>query len=341
MSGSGGVSIARTAIRGENRFYNPPPMRRMQQEAQLQQQIREKQRRDDEDEVLMDKERRKAATVAPRTTRKGLGVSESKSRVVVSGSEVCAGSSDSSSGSGRVLSDGSNLDRFLEHTTPVVPARLFPMRSRWELKTRESDCHTYFVLEDLWESFAEWSAYGAGVPLEMHPLEMHGNDSTVQYYVPYLSGIQLYVDPLKKPRNPVGDNEGSSEGSSNSRTLPVDLSVGELNRISLKDQSITGSLSNGEAEISNPQGRLLFEYLEYEPPFGREPLANKISDLASRVPELMTYRSCDLLPSSWVSVSWYPIYRIPVGPTLQNLDACFLTFHSLSTAPPQSKHPMT
>jgi hypothetical protein len=106
-------------------------------------------------------------------------------------------------------------------------------------------------------------------------------------------------------RNPVGDNEGSSEGSSNSRTLPVDLSVGELNRISLKDQSITGSLSSGEAEISNPQGRLLFEYLEYEPPFGREPLANKISDLASRVPELMTYRSCDLLPSSWVSVSWY------------------------------------
>ncbi|KAF3487706.1 hypothetical protein F2Q69_00056092 [Brassica cretica] len=61
-----------------------------------------------------------------------------------------------------------------------------------------------------------------------------------------------------------------------------------------------------------------------------------ISDLASRFPELKTYRSCDLSPSSWVSVSWYPIYRIPVGPTLQNLDACFLTFHSLSTPPPQS-----
>lgn len=64
-----------------------------------------------------------------------------------------------------------------------------------ELKTRESDCHMYFLLEDLWESFAEWSAYGAGVPLEMHE-----SDSTVQYYVPYLSGIQLYVDPSKKPR---------------------------------------------------------------------------------------------------------------------------------------------
>ena len=28
----------------------------------------------------------------------------------------------------------------------------------------------------------------------------------------------------------------------------------------------------------------------------------------------------------------YPIYRIPTGPTLQSLSACFLTFHSLSTA---------
>ena len=64
--------------------------------------------------------------------------------------------------------------------------------SRCELKP---ECNTYFVLEDLWESFAEWSAYGAGVPLHMH-----GSDSTVQYYVPYLSGIQLYVDPLKKAR---------------------------------------------------------------------------------------------------------------------------------------------
>jgi hypothetical protein len=27
----------------------------------------------------------------------------------------------------------------------------------------------------------------------------------------------------------------------------------------------------------------------------------------------------------------YPIYRIPTGPTLKDLDACFLTFHYLST----------
>ncbi|CAF2144182.1 hypothetical protein HID58_007437 [Brassica napus] len=305
-------SIARTAIRGENRFYNPPAMRRMQQEAQLQQQLREKQGEVDNEP--------KAKLPQPLRTRKSHG--KSKNRVVSSGSEVSVASSESS-GSGRLHREASNLDRFLEHTTPFVPA----MRSKRELKTGESESSSYFVLEDLWESFAEWSAYGAGVPLHMD-----GSDSTVQYYVPYLSGIQLYVvDPSNKARNKVEDNEGSSHSNSG-KTLQseVDLSVSELNRVSLGDQS-------GETEITNPQGRLLFEYLEYEPPFGREPLANKVSDLASRFPELMTYKSCDLSPSSWVSVSWYPIYRIPVGATLQNLDACFLTFHSLSTPPPPLK----
>ncbi|XP_056843790.1 uncharacterized protein LOC108837178 isoform X1 [Raphanus sativus] len=340
MSSSGGVSIARTAIRGENRFYNPPAMRRMQQEAQLQQQLREKQQRDGQEggEGEVDKEPKASLPPPPTTTRTRKSQGKNRNRVVSGGgSEVSVGSS-GSSGSGRVQvrREGSNLDRFLEHTTPVVPARCLPtQRSKRELKTGESpESHTYFVLEDLWESFAEWSAYGAGVPLHMD-----GSDSTIQYYVPYLSGIQLYVvDPSKKARNTAEDSEGSSSRldklPNNGKTLEsgelVDLSVSELNRVSLGDQS-------GETETSNPQGRLLFEYLEYEPPFGREPLANKVLDLASRFPELMTYRSCDLSPSSWVSVSWYPIYRIPVGATLQNLDACFLTFHSLSTPPPPLK----
>ena len=43
--------------------------------------------------------------------------------------------------------------------------------------------YPYFVLGDLWESFEEWSAYGAGVPLLLN-----GSDSVVQYYV-----INLYI----------------------------------------------------------------------------------------------------------------------------------------------------
>ncbi|MQM11719.1 hypothetical protein Taro_044627 [Colocasia esculenta] len=65
-----------------------------------------------------------------------------------------------------------------------------------------------------------------------------------------------------------------------------------------------------------------------------------ISLLARRFPELKTYNSCDLLPTSWMSVAWYPIYRIPTGPTLRDLDASFLTFHPLSTLPKDiSSHP--
>lgn len=63
--------------------------------------------------------------------------------------------------------------------------------------TQEDEFRHCFVLGDLWESFKEWSAYGAGVPLLLN-----GSVSVVQYYVPYLSGIQLYIDPSKpSPRS--------------------------------------------------------------------------------------------------------------------------------------------
>jgi len=53
---------------------------------------------------------------------------------------------------------------------------------------------SYFSLSDLWESFKEWSAYGAGVPFVLDQSE-----SVVQYYVPYLSAIQLYGQSAEKP----------------------------------------------------------------------------------------------------------------------------------------------
>jgi len=61
---------------------------------------------------------------------------------------------------------------------------------RW--KTREAELHPYFVLGDLWESFKEWSAYGAGVPIVLN-----GSESVTQYYNVSLSAIQLYIDPSK------------------------------------------------------------------------------------------------------------------------------------------------
>lgn len=60
------------------------------------------------------------------------------------------------------------------------------------MRNLDNDSHPYFILGDLWESFGEWSAYGAGVPLVLNQ-----SDCVVQYYVPYLSGIQLYIDPSR------------------------------------------------------------------------------------------------------------------------------------------------
>ncbi|KAJ0718070.1 hypothetical protein HanLR1_Chr08g0266581 [Helianthus annuus] len=90
-----------------------------------------------------------------------------------------------------VTSPVCNLERFLESVTPSVPAQ-YPSKRAMGGWRNCDEYQPYFVLGDLWESFKEWSAYGAGVPLILND-----SDSVVQYYVPYLSGIQLYMDPLK------------------------------------------------------------------------------------------------------------------------------------------------
>ncbi|XAR58397.1 hypothetical protein NMG60_11013781 [Bertholletia excelsa] len=216
-----------------------------------------------------------------------------------------------------------------------------------ECRAQESDIHPYYCLEDLWESFRESSAYGVGVPLVLN-----GKDSIVQYYVPFLSGIQLYVEPLKSPsrlRRPVEESDanssretncgGSSDCEADRRAKSVmdgllsqpnlmNLSSQQMNRHSLRERTLMNSSGN---ETGSSHGKLIFEYFEYEQPHNRKPLIDKVSALASQFPALRTCRSCDLLPASWVAVAWYPIYRIPMGPTLRDLDASFLTFHNLST----------
>ncbi|XP_068663792.1 uncharacterized protein [Aristolochia californica] len=224
----------------------------------------------------------------------------------------------------------SNLDSFLQSTTPIVPAQYFSKTTVKGWRTAESECHPFFTLGDLWESYKEWSAYGAGVPLVLN-----GGDTVVQYYVPYLSAMQLYVDPsiaalTLRHLGDESDAESPRDSSSDCDSDPdkhlkhigeeqnhMESNVQRLTRFSLSD--------NGE------MSSLDFEYLENDSPYSREPLADKISLLASKHHKLKTLRSCDLLPSSWLSVAWYPIYRIPTGPTLKDLDACFLTYHNLST----------
>ncbi|KAM4116507.1 hypothetical protein ACB094_02G056000 [Castanea mollissima] len=353
MSASG-VSVSRN--RGENRFYNPPHVRRQQLQQRQEQQQQQRQQQQQQQQQRASSSTMTMITSACCSSSSSSSLSSTtNSSLSKSDCSVPADCSVPDSGSGLGLglslscSGETNLDRFLEHTTPVVTAQYLSKTSIRGWRTCEpAVLNPYFVLGDLWESFKEWSAYGAGVPLLLN-----GSDSVVQYYVPYLSGIQLYIDPSKpssRQRRPgeesdsMSSRESSSDSSSDdgverqasnvvngSWNQPnIDANIQGLKRISLRNKTIAGS-SSDESENCSPPGQLVFEYFEHDPPFSREPLADKIQVLASRFPKLRTYWSCDLSPLSWISVAWYPIYRIPTGPTLQNLDACFLTFHSLST----------
>lgn len=316
--------------RGEDRFYVPAKGRRSHQNQQ-QEQLRRAQ--SDVTASRSPSAKEKSASKEPENR---VGSGESQKPISVPSLEP-------------VVSPPCNLERFLDSITPSVTAQYLSKTTMRGWRTCDVEFQPYFVLGDLWESFKEWSAYGAGVPLVLN-----GSDSVVQYYVPYLSGIQIYGESTKstvKSRRPGEDSDGdyyrdsSSDGSSDCEP-EQGLShsrdqwnhhhvTSEINRLSMRDQhiGIQGDSSSDDGETLNSQGRLIFEYFERVLPFSREPLADKISDLTFRFPELKTLRSCDLFSSSWISVAWYPIYRIPTGPTLKDLDACFLTFHYLHTPP--------
>ncbi|XP_047176336.1 uncharacterized protein LOC124843598 [Vigna umbellata] len=87
----------------------------------------------------------------------------------------------------------SNMDRLLDAFTPSVPAHSFrepKMKGRRTgySSTNNSSGRLYIVLEDLWESYREWSAYGVEVPVSHD-----GEEEAKIYYAPSLSAIQLYA----------------------------------------------------------------------------------------------------------------------------------------------------
>lgn len=102
MSGSRSVPIGRGG-RGENRFYNPPHVRKQQLLRRQQEEEEEKQRVEEERERVR---LEKVSCSEKRTTESD--ECESVSNCTVS------------------FSDSTNLDRFLEYTTPVVPSQYLP-----------------------------------------------------------------------------------------------------------------------------------------------------------------------------------------------------------------------
>ncbi|KAJ6834350.1 uncharacterized protein M6B38_335590 [Iris pallida] len=299
---------------GVDRFYNPPAVRRQLQQQQQQQQLLLQQQQQQQQKPP----RTKPRPPPPAVPANPPAIDESRVESDDSPSKSAVTSTSNSSSLPPSAPPAGNLDRFLESTTPVVPTQFLSKRSLrgWRGPDGVELC-PYFDLGDLWDSFREWSAYGAGVPLVLD-----GNDSVVQYYVPYLSGIQLYVDssrPALRSRRPGEESDGDTYQDTSTETSSSNSQVGQEGNLGV----------DGEA-CNHPKGPI-FEHLERDSPYAREPLSDKIAALATKFPGLKTYRSCDLLPSSWISVAWYPIYRIPTGHTLRDLDACFLTFHSLST----------
>lgn len=58
----------------------------------------------------------------------------------------------------------------------------------------------------------------------------------------------------------------------------TEANIQGLKRVSLRNKTFTGS-SSDESENCKPSGQLVYEYLERDPPFSREPLADKASAL--------------------------------------------------------------
>ncbi|KAK8529531.1 hypothetical protein V6N13_102443 [Hibiscus sabdariffa] len=325
-----GTELEFRRVVAEDRFYDPAKARRSSQ-SQLSDQRRRAQR-----DVMSSRSKDKlVGEHVNRESEKRVDSTDHPKPVLVPSSES-------------FVSPLSNLERFLSSIMPAVPALYLSKTTLRGRQTCDEEFQPYFMLGDLWESFKEWSAYGAGVPLILN-----GFDSVVQYYVPYLSGIQIYADSLQfsaTSRQPGEDSDSDfrdscSDGSSDCEPerglnmlrgkwnchMTSEMSL-QMDRLSMGDEPILQEdLSSDEGESINFQRSLIFEYFEQDPPYSREPLADKIVDLTLRFPELKTLKSCDLLPSSWISVAWYPIYRIPTGPTLKDLDACFLTYHYLHT----------
>uniref|UniRef100_A0A2P2K3X8 Uncharacterized protein n=1 Tax=Rhizophora mucronata TaxID=61149 RepID=A0A2P2K3X8_RHIMU len=184
-----------------------------------------------------------------------------------------------------------NLDRVVESVTPSVPVQYFTETRIQGVGTREDNLRPFFCLGDLWESFNEWSAYGVGVPLSLNEI-----DSVNQYYVPSLSGIQLYADPLRLRMHGEDSDaeplrETSSAGSSDwdvekpvkdeivgtrGQHDLVKLNSQRMHGLTLTDKPANSSYSD-ENEICSSSGLLVFEYLEQEQPYFRDPLYEKAS----------------------------------------------------------------
>ncbi|KAI3824704.1 hypothetical protein L1987_06173 [Smallanthus sonchifolius] len=229
----------------------------------------------------------------------------------------------------------SNLQRFLNSTTPVVNSQFLPKSEirnlnrlwhPWERQRVE-----FFTLGDLWNCFDEWSAYGTGVPIDVDRNFGNGEDGTiVQYYVPYLSAIQIYTS--NSSLNYLREETDSETRDSFSDTFTEESESEKVSRWDgcSSDEGVFDQET--QCHLNDRLGQLYFQYFDRSTPYARVPLVDKVCALSKQYPGLMSLRSVDLSPATWMSVAWYPIYHIPMGRTIKDLSTCFLTYHTLSSS---------
>ncbi|KAL6536954.1 hypothetical protein OROHE_012538 [Orobanche hederae] len=195
-----------------------------------------------------------------------------------------------------------NLESFLYCTTPVVQSQFLSKSETRKLNRLwhpwEREKVDYFVLGDLWNSFDEWSAYGAGVPIVSDD-----GQNLIQYFVPYLSAIQIFtsnssVNSLREETDSVSETRDSFSDSFSDES--------ESEKLSRWDgcSSEEGVFEQDSFWLPNERlGNLYLQYFERSSPYGRVPLMDKISSLAQRYPGLLSLRSVDLSPASWMAVA--------------------------------------
>ncbi|KAJ4713724.1 Protein of unknown function (DUF789) [Melia azedarach] len=233
--------------------------------------------------------------------------------------------------------EDSNLESFIHCITPTPPSRSLPQSCIQELNSQwqplDKDIVEYFTLEDLWNCYYEWSAYGAGTPVVLN-----NSEEIMQYYVPYLSAIQIYTNKsVTASRTPREDTDAvefeSDSWSDDSGSDKLSRSLSNNSSRAWDAVSEDSSLEQeGSWPTTNKLGNLYFQYFEMSSPYWRVPLSDKVTELARNHPGLMSLRSVDLLPASWMSVAWYPIYHIPSRKNEKDLSTCFLTYHTLSSS---------
>lgn len=195
----------------------------------------------------------------------------------------------------------------------------------------------YFTLADLWNCYDELSAYGAGVPISLD-----NGETLVQYYVPYLSAIQIFtgnssINGVREEECETRDSysDSLSDEGEGDKLWGWDGSSSSEEGASEQENNHShhnNNINNRTLHLNDRLGCLYFQYFEKSTPYGRVPLMDKINTLAQGYPGLMSLRSVDLSPASWMAVAWYPIYHIPMGRTIKDLSTCFLTYHTLSSS---------